>query len=173
VRPTLGGATCAGAAALLVLTACGGSSRSTSAVLETRTPHERAVDDAQLAFARCMRTQGIDFPDPERRADGSYFHEPPPEGQQAAYNRATDRCGVHFDRVNLVPMTAEERRELEEAIERDRQASGCMRRKGYDWPDPIPDQGAWYDDDLEAAGIDPDDPVVMRELAECEAEARE
>jgi hypothetical protein len=42
-----------------------------------------------------------------------------------------------------------------------------MRDRGYSWPDPIPGEGAWYDDDLRSRGIDPDRPAVQRDLAAC------
>jgi hypothetical protein len=162
-----------GVLALVVVSGCGGGdgTRRTAvsgSVGEPRTKLERARVDAQLKFARCMRKQGLDFPDPRPQPDGSYLHEPPADpGERAAYNRAGATCVKHFDAIRGVEMTPAERRELAEAIDRDRAFARCMRERGYRWPDPIPAEGGFRVDDLEAAGIDADDPRVARDERVC------
>jgi hypothetical protein len=139
-----------------------------AAVGEPQTKLERARVEAQLRFARCMRRQGLDFPDPRPQPDGSFLHEPPENpAARAAYDRAGAICVKHFDAIRGVEMTPAERRELAKAIDRDREFARCMRAKGYGWPDPIPAEGGFRDDDLAAAGIDADDPQVVRDERDC------
>jgi hypothetical protein len=133
-----------------------------------RTKLERARVKAQLNFARCMREQGLDYPDPRPNPDGSYFHEPPEDpAARAEYERAGAICVKHLDAIADVEMTPSERRELAEAIDRDREFARCMRDKGYPWPDPIPSDGGFRVDEIEAAGIDPDSPRVESDERDC------
>jgi hypothetical protein len=137
---------------------------------EEQTPRERAIARAQLRHARCMRNQGIDFPDPQPDEYGRYYHEPPPDGPaREAYEAAGAICVKHLDAIADVPLTPEEQRELAAAIERDRRITQCLRDRGLPWPDPIPEQGAWYDDEVEAAGIDWEAPHVRQAVQACEA----
>jgi hypothetical protein len=141
-----------------------------SPLREEQTLRERAIARAQLRHARCMRNQGIDFPDPQPDEYGRYYHEPPPEGPaREAYEAAGAICVKHFDAIADVPLTPEEQREFAAALERDRRITQCLRDRGLPWPDPIPGQGAWYDDDVEAAGIDWEAPHVRRAVQACEA----
>ena len=162
-----------GALVLVVLSGCGGEDglrgpSGADSVGQPRTKLERARAEAQLGFARCMRMQGLDFPDPRPQPDGSYFHEPPDDpGERAAYNRAGAKCVKHFDAIRDVGMTPAERRELAEAIDRDRVFARCMRAKGYPWPDPIPTEGGFRGEDLEAAAIDPEAPRISRDERAC------
>jgi hypothetical protein len=133
-----------------------------------KTKLERARVEAQLKFARCMREQGLDFPDPRPNPDGSYAHEPPDDpAARAEYERAGAVCVKHFDAIRDVELTPAERRELAEAIDRDRVFARCMRDRGYAWPDPIPDEGGFRVDEIEAAGIDPESPRVERDERAC------
>ena len=118
--------------ATLTIAACGGGSGGASAA-----DSEAKREQAQLQFARCMRSHGVDIPDPKPGADGGPgnvriggpgANAPSPQVFQAA-DRA---CRKYLQAVapKLSPAQAAELRDQALKFAR------CMRSHGIDMPDP-------------------------------------
>ena len=95
-------------------------------------------EEAALAWAKCMRKQGVDVPDPQfdngrltiragargRRLDNI---------ESEKFQKAQEECGEPFGRAGGPPISDEEREELQEAM---LAFAKCMREHGVDMPDP-------------------------------------
>lgn len=116
-------------AATATLAACGGSEEPASG-----SDREAANRKAMLDFARCMRENGVDMPDPKfeggrvtQRAGG----EP---GQSPEKIRTAEKaCAKYRDAVKPPEMSDEQKAE---AKQRALENAKCMRRHGIDLPDP-------------------------------------
>ncbi|MDT0309037.1 hypothetical protein RM780_19025, partial [Streptomyces sp. DSM 44917] len=118
---------------------------------------ELEPEEMVLEFARCMREQGLDVPDPEP-GGGMDLNM---DGQDQAVVEAAMEACRHLDPALQPDQTLPPERR--EAVERYAQ---CMRDEGVeDFPDPLPN-----------GGIAIDDPAIMEdpdyEAAEetCQAE---
>jgi hypothetical protein len=130
-----------GCVSLLALGACGedGSSSSSS---DRQSPRDRALEGA-LRFARCMRENGVDVPDPQAGGNGLVRIGPGPGSggggpnpDDPAFRAAEGKCGKHLEaggeaRRSMPP----EHRDAFVAYAR------CMRGEGVDMPDPDPKGG--------------------------------
>lgn len=125
--------------ALLLISGCGGEAEgsgvatagdgstgdSTKAAETTEQP-----DDGGLAFAACMREQGIDMPDPE--PGGERLMSPDVLDD---YDRETIEAGM-AECEDLIPAQVLERRgELDEETEL--ALAECLREQGIDVPDDL------------------------------------
>jgi len=161
-----------GATALAAgLAGCGGS----GAGAEERGGPSAGARDAGIAFARCMREQGIDMPDPKTDERGVTRVEPgdgdaagPGAGGRAPSSRfrAAERaCRKHLKDVappQLSPEQAE--RFKKQALAHAR----CMRDNGVNFPDPrLTDDGGAVVDIGPDSGLDPDSPVFKRATDAC------
>jgi hypothetical protein len=118
------------ALAALGLAACGGDTPSTAANAEKE---EGGTRQAELRFARCMRDEGIDMPDPS--ADGNRdFRVGGDTGiSPDEFERASRAC-EKYRRQSSRPPTEEQQKEFREmALAHSR----CMREHGIDMADPI------------------------------------
>ena len=130
----------------LVLVACGGDGEDEAQVARigggtTTTQDGRAgskdPEEAMLAFARCMREQGVDVGDPR---DGMLVLGPggggggrPSAAEQRRFERADEECRHDMKGVRPPALSEEDQRALQEAsLEHVR----CMREHGIDLPDP-------------------------------------
>jgi hypothetical protein len=127
----------------------------------------QAMVDAQLAFARCMREQGVDFPDP--KPGGGGFQVDPGSGSAKRFEEAERACA---DEARAVAEAAP--RPSPDELQADREATlrfaRCMRERGVDVPDPKPSEGGT------AVSVPPgakDDPAFARAQAGCEGELRD
>jgi hypothetical protein len=149
VKGKLGLAVAAGVLAValaLVVTACVGSCDSDGVASLTGTTGQGATDgpedsgggaqdqqEAQLAFARCMREHGVDFPDP---VNGQFQSRSSPGGQRK-YEAAQEACQHLLE--DAVPILDEQQQaELREAS---LAFARCMREHGIDMPDPTFPEG--------------------------------
>lgn len=81
-----------------------------------------------LEFAKCMRDNGIDMPDPSDEGGGVAMRI---EGGDAeAMDKAQEACKQHL------PGGGEMRKPTPEEMDKMREQTKCMRDKGYDMPDP-------------------------------------
>ena len=107
---------------------------STSTDGEVNRPARSTGADAALAWARCMREQGVDVRDPKIGADGSIEFARPIDDESPERKRAATRCRPLLegsdDEVSAAE-TAEAQRKL-------LRYARCMRRRGVDVPDPLP-----------------------------------
>ena len=135
----------------LLAAACSGSdSDSGVASLETQTEAARDLqptsddagvaepvsdEEAILAFAACLRDQGVDVEDPTVDADGN-LRPPRPrdigEEDRDMVRSAMDACGEHLENVAFGLDGADQTERQDQLLE----YAACMRENGYDMPDP-------------------------------------
>ncbi len=94
--------------------------------------------EAALEWAKCMRENGVDVPDPEvdengrvrvmierrRAADGV---------RDGTFRKAQEECGTPFGAAGPPQLSDEEREEMQETL---LAFAKCMREHGVDMPDP-------------------------------------
>jgi len=117
----------------LALTACGGDPSTNG---ETAGDRERQMQDAALEYARCMRENGVDMPDPQFRQGGMSMRSP--KGVSPAKMRTADQaCRKILEAVKPPEMSESEQKEFRAAALAN---ARCMREHGLaDFPDPGPD----------------------------------
>ncbi|WP_144057242.1 hypothetical protein [Micromonospora lupini] len=124
----------------LALAACGGGGDDGSGVATAGGTKAGATasgtpvsdSDRQLAFARCMRENGVDMPDPEPGGRPNFRFGPDVDQQkvQAAMEKCQDKLPNGGQGPQLNPEQAEQMRAL----------AKCMRENGVpDFPDPDAD----------------------------------
>ncbi|MGH3738522.1 MAG: hypothetical protein ACRDT6_23375 [Micromonosporaceae bacterium] len=88
--------------------------------------------EAVLAFAKCMRQNGIpNFADPEIGADGGYELKMPKDVPQATVDKAFDACKEYLPNGGAPPKVDPE------DIKKMRKFAKCMRENGVEnYPDP-------------------------------------
>ncbi|MBQ1047253.1 hypothetical protein KBX50_01990 [Micromonospora sp. C51] len=140
-----------------VATAGGAATASASASGTAGSDAERRLD-----FARCMRENGVELPDPEAgngpmfRFDGSVD----PKRVEAGM----EKCR------HLLPNGGQAAQLDAEQLEQMRVMARCMRENGVpDFPDPAADGRIQIQRD--ALGIDPDDPAFRAALEACRQHA--
>ena len=132
----------------------------------------RELRDASLKFARCMRENGVDMPDPKTDengliiADGGDASTGPGGGTPSSrFRAAEEKCRKHLKDVKPPQLSEEQQREFrQQALAH----AKCMRDNGVDFPDPTfsEDGGALVDIGPDS-GIDPDSPTFKRADAKC------
>ncbi|MGI9584610.1 MAG: hypothetical protein ACR2N7_03375 [Acidimicrobiia bacterium] len=174
----------------LLLAACSGDSGAQVASLDdaplvesgSSEPQNAEVNDQEaiLAFAQCMRDNGIDdFEDPDLGDDGSIGFSFRGGGAATDIDRETmqsafEACRENLEGLSLGPGSVD-RSEIEDTLY---EFAACMRENGIDMPDPDlsafgPGQGEQGQGDPNASGpfggsIDPDDPAFQEALEACE-----
>ena len=133
----------------------------------------RASDlrDAGLKFARCMRENGIDMPDPKTDENGVIIAEGDEgvglEGGQASsrFRAAEQECRKHLEDVKPPQLSPEQQKEFrQQALAH----AKCMRENGVNFPDPkFSDDGGAVVDIGPGSGIDPDSPTFKRAQEKC------
>ena len=150
-------------AMVLAAAGCGGAGGGDE---DSRAAEARKFEQAQLAFARCMRENGVDMPDPKFGSGGRV--EITPETQRdfsrAEFERAARRCEKH--RQNLKPPRLDPKDEtaLRDAMVR---FARCMREQGIDMPDPKTHEGGGVSVSL-PDNVRPDDPRLMAAHRKCQ-----
>jgi hypothetical protein len=134
----------------VLITACGGGDDTTSGdanqeVASLGTEPEASVgsnvtdssapmdpEEAQLAFAECMREHGVDMPDPG--AGGGIAIEVTPETEDET-NAAMEACQPLLENARgAIEMDPEQEAEMREQV---LEFTECMREQGIDMPDPV------------------------------------
>jgi hypothetical protein len=129
----------------------------------------RAMLDAQAALARCMREQGIDFPDP-RPGRGFEFDPGSDPALEERIRAAERKCEEERRAIaeSAPKLSPERTRREQEAMLR---FARCMRGEGQDVRDPAaPDAGGRIAVDVPAGAKT--DPAFQRAARECERLAR-
>ncbi|MFI6515793.1 hypothetical protein ACIBF1_09560 [Spirillospora sp. NPDC050679] len=144
----------AGIAVVLGGSACGGgdgdsgvaSAKSGAAASGSASPTATlSKEDAQLKFARCMRANGVDVPDP---GSGDKQVAVGRQGKdREKVERAVEKCRPYLEAGGVIP-------DLKDPEVRDRfvKFAQCMRGQGVDVPDPGPD-GKWR---ISTKGVPPE-----------------
>ncbi|NOX28625.1 MAG: hypothetical protein GXP35_01020 [Actinobacteria bacterium] len=146
----------------------------------TSTEAEAEASDAQgseeeqaLAFAACMRDEGIDFPDPEVGADGSVDFFGGGGGRDGDgggfrddpnFQSAIDVCGELIEGASFLP-TDDDNAEREDTF---LIAAECLREQGIDVPDPDFSAGGPGAGGPFGADFDPDDPATADAIEACQ-----
>ncbi len=125
--------------------------------------------DAALAYARCMRENGVDLPDPKTDENGMLVIEGPQEGgnpgEDPDFRTADGACRKHLDAA-LPP-------KLDEAEQKEFKAKAlahakCMREQGIDFPDPRVGEGGEVSVQIGGeGGIDPASPKFQAAQKAC------
>ena len=138
---------------LLALTACGSKDQ----------PADAKKDEKgdMVQFAKCMRENGIDMPDPKQDENGGVMIQAMP-GDAAPdmekMNAAHEACKQHLPNGGeFKPPSPEEQDKM-------RRQAKCMRDRGYNWPDPKFDGGGLS----EAQELpDMEDDKVKQDMKDC------
>ncbi|MCP2637197.1 hypothetical protein K0817_011570 [Microbacterium sp. HD4P20] len=94
-----------------------------------QTPSFSTDEEFQLAFAECMREQGIDMPDPG--SDGAHIEA----GSGDGFTEAAEVC---LDELGAPPSGSGGARPSDEQHEIFLEMAQCFRDNGLDVPDPAP-----------------------------------
>jgi hypothetical protein len=113
----------------LTLAACG-DNPSTNGDSASNGQNEMA--DAALKYARCMRENGVDMPDPKPGQGGIRLSQP--KGvSQSTMRKADEACRKYLKAVKPPEMSEEQQKEFREAALAN---ARCMREHGINLPDP-------------------------------------
>lgn len=137
---------------------------------------EMDPEDAAVAFAECMRENGVEMETPEVGEDGGLGISigsdggdgPSPEEIDAAHDECEDLLPeMGGEREPLDPDEVAERRDQTLAL------AECMRDRGYDFPDPqVDDNGGVRIEGPDLGGPDETDADEFdTDMAECHEEA--
>ena len=164
----------------LLAAACSDAAADSVAFLDSTTTLAPASDEesdatdeeALLAFATCMRDNGIeDFEDPTIDSDGRLQFGPGEGAQQESADRemmqaARNACQQHLEGLAIGP-GATDRSEIEDQLY---EFAACMRDNGYDMPDPdfSGSAGERGGGGPFGDGIDPEDLAFVSALEACE-----
>ena len=130
-------------------------------------------EELALAFAECMRDEGIDFPDPVVSADGSVTlvdasspDDLPFDPNDPAFDAATDVCGELLGGASFLP-SDDDLTELQDDLLLFAQ---CLRDLGFDVVDPdiSGGPGAVNPTTLFGENFDPTDPANADAVSECQ-----
>ena len=100
------------------------------------TPQERNRE-AGLAYAKCMRENGVDVPDPQPGEGGMRLMGPDENVSPGTMRKADAACRKHLEDIEAPELSEEQRKEMQEgALAHVR----CMREHGIDMPDPTFDE---------------------------------
>lgn len=146
-----------------------------SAVDETLTTESTADatdEELAIAFASCMRDEGIDFPDPTVAADGSVQLLPPGgaanlgfDPNDPDFDAATDVCGPMLEGASFLPTGDDDLTELQDNL---LLFAECLRDLGFDVDDPDLSGGFGGAAGLFGDGFDPTDPANAEAIQECQ-----
>ena len=146
----------------LVAAGCGGGGDNGSGAGNGRNASSDR-QDALLAYARCMRENGADVPDPQ---DGGMVITPGSGPQTAAerrrFDRAHERCAEHLENARPPELSEEQQAELQEAALKH---ARCMREHGIDIPDPQFEGGGAR---IDLGELNPNDPDFREAEKACE-----
>ncbi len=127
------------ALAALALGACGSDG---SAGGGTGSSPRDAAFDGALKFARCMRGEGLDFPDPKRAGNGMIQiggHDGPRlNPNDPKLEAARKKCGKYLEEGGGDAPDPAQQAKFQDAF---LQYARCMRREGVNIPDPKPGAG--------------------------------
>ncbi len=145
-------------------TACGGggseSSAGSSGADSSGQGGSADAADARLAFARCMRENGVDIPDPNTGGSGSTFTEMPDVNDET-FKKAEAACAKHMGGMGLGGPGGETDSEAKDRMVK---LAQCMRSRGFDFPDP---QTAGSSGAKGRPDFDIDDPQYKKAEREC------
>lgn len=151
------------AAGGLAVAGCGGEESSGAAEGGETTAKQRA-QDAALKYAKCMREQGVDVPDPQVSEDGRITNRIPRQINRDEFREAQEQCRKHMKGAAGGREPSEEQKEnMREQV---LAYAECMRKEGVDFPDPQFQEGGGVI--MGGKGLNPDDPDFRRAAQACD-----
>jgi len=126
-------------AATASLAGCGAEDNPTSSGAKPSQSQETANRKAMLDFARCMRENGVDMPDPQ--FEGGKVTQRMSKTNPDTMRKAEAACAKYRDKVKAPEMSDAQKEEFKKAALAN---ARCMREHGIDFPDPVfdPNGGA-------------------------------
>jgi len=154
------------AATASLVAACGGEGGGASPTATTAANREAANKKAMLAFARCMRANGVDMPDPQFQGGRVTMRAGGPGMDPAKMRTAEKACAKYRDAVKPPELSAEQKEEFKKAALAN---ARCMREHGIaSFPDPTFDENGGAQIKLSrSSGLDPDDPKFKQAMEAC------
>ena len=159
------------AAASIALGACGAGD-SDDATAGTGSGNQAQFREAALKFAKCMRENGVDRPDPQPGQGGGLRFMAPGgggAGDQATMERAQKACQKYLKNLRPPALSNEQEAEFKD---RALKFAKCMREQGLDFPDPTFESGGRMNQRLgggagPGGGTGPDDPRFRDAMDKC------
>lgn len=112
--------------AVLGLAACGSNEPHNGGTKQTQDAETTAFD-WDVAFATCMRGQGIDYPDPEKGGGVSQIKV----DDEAAFGAAQKKCQTDIEKERGVrPVSESQRKKLDGYNKDNAETVDCLRKKG-------------------------------------------
>lgn len=155
-----------------LLSACAGATASESPTNESS---EASPEEAGLAYAECMRENGIDMPDPEtNRGEMMQRLGDDVDPSSDQFQRADEQCRTHLEGMvqdRMDDLSPEEQERLQEQM---LELAECMREQGYDMPDPQIGSGGvriGLGPDEGEGRVDPRDPEFRDAIEACHEQA--
>jgi hypothetical protein len=158
----------------LLVAGCGSNSDSSGVATaggsggqaSTTTAPKANQEQQALRFTKCMREQGVNMADPTVDASGNVRLRPPmgsDEPSQAKLQKARDACQQYLQGLQQDVMGQDQTKFRDSLLKYAR----CMRKNGYDLPDPnFSNQGASGGGPFGDA-IDQNDPAFKKADAVC------
>jgi hypothetical protein len=147
-------------AATASLVACGGGEDpSKPASAQTQEAKNRK---AMLDFARCMRSNGVDMPDPQ--FDGGRVTQRMKGGNPEQMRTAEQACEKYRAQMKAPEMSASDKEEMKKAALAN---ARCMREQGIDFPDPTFDSNGGARIKI-GKGLNPESAKFQAALKACE-----
>ena len=152
-------------AAALTLAACGGSNSPSSADAQAKR------EQAQLNFARCMRSHGVNMPDPKPGPGGGpgLMRVGGKDGiSPQVFERANAACRKYIQAAMPKLSPAQQAELRDQALK----FAKCMRQHGVDMPDPEVGRGGvriTVRGGPRSGGINPDSPAFKEAQEACKA----
>jgi hypothetical protein len=167
------------AAGALAVAACGGDDSSggnssggnSSGGASSAGDRESKARDAQLKYARCMRENGVDMPDPTFDAGGGTLQTGPGEEVPPAKLREAEQaCEKYLEEIEPPKLSEEQQQEMRDAA---LAQARCMREQGIEnFPDPTFGKDGGAEIRIEkGSGIDPSDPDFKQAEEACRDKA--
>ena len=153
----------AAVAATASLAACGGGETPTGSGADGR---EAANRKALLDFARCMRSNGVNMPDPQFEAGGRVTQRMGAKDLDPAVMRKADKaCAKYRESIKAPEISDADKEKFRKAA---LEHSRCMREQGIDMPDPQFDEDGGAQIRIgRGSGINPDDPKFKQAQEAC------
>ena len=122
----------------IVTGACGGGSEEASSDSGngkgSSASSEKDPQKAFLAYARCMREQGINMPDPDP-SNGVIFDMSDRSIDHDALAKAESQCKKHLEGVTVDNPDGMKDSEMQDRMVK---LTQCLRQRGFNIPDPQP-----------------------------------
>jgi hypothetical protein len=148
-------------AAVALVAGCGGDDTPTR-------PAADANRQAMLDYARCMRENGIDMPDPQFEGGKvtTKIGRPGKKIDPDTMRRAEQACAKHREDIEPPELSDEDKQQFRQAA---LEHARCMRENGVEnFPDPTFDENGGAQIRI-GKGVKPDSPTFRKAAEACES----